>query len=201
MGWELSLQAIPEDCELLSLARKNKDIAETLPFLHMGISELDNWLKSDEEVDLLFASKLADLLIARPNLASRYFYGGRRCYDIIEYLLCANRRCNSQSKTQECIIQTAIHGNKSVYPGVRSSQGISEIRLVSANLVPQIVEYMHGISYEQFKKHWNVEKMIECSVYKMGSGKLQWGWEEFQGMYQLYQQAQKYGEAVLATID
>lgn len=201
MGWELSLQAIPEDCELLKLANKDREIAEKLQFIEIAIDEIEQWLISDYPATKLFAKMLLPILETKPRLQSRYFYGGRRCYDIIEYLLCEERRCNDQKHSEQCMIQIAIHGNTAVHPKAKTTQGISGIQLITTEVVPKVTEYMSQISYEQFKRHWNPTKMLECGVYKISAGKLQSSWEEFQGIYNLYQQAEKHNEAVIATID
>lgn len=201
MGVEARYQAIPEDCELLLLARQDRRWAETLAAFHsiagMGVRP-SPWLQTFPE----FVYAVAALVEEKPGLIKRYFNASGRNFDAIMYLLSPVRRTGKSWQTDQSSIRKVIYGAERLHTEALASQG-RPIGFVSANGVDVLSDYLAGISYEKLHEHYDPQRMK--GIYKMSPNDnektFQVIWEEFVGMQNIYQQAAAHGEAMITVVD
>lgn len=203
MGTEASFQAIPEDCELLIRARRDRKIAEDMQFSLMDATEEPNpqYVRSPEEQ--YFYDAVQELIRVHPGLEKRYFYAGARTYDAIIYLLSPARR-EGEWDGDQSLIKKAIWGVELLHPEACATQGVP-IGFVSTVDTKRIAEYLDRVTREQLHEHYDPLKMRGAAVYKMGLSdserRFEVIWEEFVGMRDVYRAAADHDEAVITVID
>jgi hypothetical protein len=203
MGQEASFQAIPEDCELMIAARRDREIAEIMQFV--------NWYATNEKLRRRyenapdtkeFIHKLEKLLRDKPDFVHRYFYAGGRTYDAIDYLLSPARRGEVEPENDSSLIHEIIYGQERLHPDAIATQG-RPIGCVSAKSVPMYTDYLNQITKDLLHQHYDVSKMTW--VYKIydtdGEERFEVIWEEFVGMREVYRAALEHNEAVITVID
>jgi|GEM_PF-1600164 len=203
MGRELNLQAIPEESELIQIARQDVEVAEMLSQVGSVFEGKNLFSRYKDEASRVIDEKAQEILKQKPYIGKRKYYDVGRQYDVINYLLCEKRRLNSALGFQYSPIHVAIYGNKQIHPEIESSLGF-DITLVTADYVPTIVTFIKGVSFKEFKQFWHPATMEEVGVYKMDSTMderdLVFCWNELQRMLSFYASVAEHEEAVLAWI-
>jgi hypothetical protein len=202
VGFEARYQAIPEDCELLARARKDREIAELMQFFNSFALEE---VSSESPTRIFFANAVKELMRERPGLIERYLHNRTRGYDRILYLLSPARRARDWKNDQSLIhIHKAIRGSERLHPEARATQG-HPIGFVPAKDVQLIADYLDIVTYEGLHEHYNPSHMAEMGVYKIWAESdeavFQSTWEEFTEMRNLYRAAADHNEAVITVID
>jgi hypothetical protein len=201
VGVEARYQAIPEDCDLLARARKDREIAELMQFFNRFA--VDDWAQSDNPTEILFAEFVKELLRKRPGLIDRYLYNVTRGWDRILYLLSPARRAGDW-KNDHSFIHKAIRGSERLHPEATATQGFP-IGFVPAQDVRAVANFLDIVTYEGLHEHYNPAHMEEMGVYKMwadgGETVFQSTWNEFAAMRDFYRVAADHNEAVITVID
>lgn len=202
MGKEAQFQALPEDCDLMLVARQDREIAELIQFFN-GYATQNIRHESDNSKQVKFHELVESVMKQRPQLKDRYFYAGARTYDAIVYLLSpANRTGEFQNNMP--LIHQAIYGQERLHPEATATQG-SPIGLVRTDTVKVIADYLAQITVETLHEHYDDVQMFKAGVYKMwpGSGEERFRviWAEFEAMRQFYQVTAAHDEAVITVID
>jgi hypothetical protein len=202
VGVDLSLQAIPEGCELVIKARINREVAEYLDMFHIFVTGKE-CLPYDSTA--IFVCEAAKALVREhPGLIQRHFReAGRRKWDAILYLLdpeCWLNDCGNDKS----LVNKAITGSERLHPDATASQG-NPIGFVPAHEVRAIVDYFDTVTVEQLHEHYDPDVMWELGVYKMSPGYAEHQfsniWEEFVGIRDFYREAAAHNEAVITVID
>ena len=195
MGVELSLQAIPEDCELLACARQEREIAERTQFFNMYVC--DDWIP-ESLLERYFSDSVKSLTKIDPDLVHRYAYLGGRKYDAILYLLSPARR-SGDYQNDHSLIYKAIKGGERLHPEANATQG-HPIGFVPAKDARIIADYLDIITYDRIYEYY-VPALMSTRVYKMHPDTdFQRVWDEFSGISDLYRAAADHGEAVITVI-
>jgi hypothetical protein len=201
MGKEARYQAIPEDCELLARARKDRETAERIEFFNQWATHPPPPEISPHSVK--FVAAIKTLAQTHPGLIQRYFYAGSRHYDHIIYLLSPTRRRGEFDENDHSLIHKAVYGSERLHPEARATQGVP-IGFVPADDVQTIADYLSTITRDTLHEHYDPERMYKAGVYKppgLGEASFEVTWQEFEGMRRVYQQAAAHGEAMITVID
>ena len=194
MGLELHLQAIPEHCELLELAKKDYTAVEWL-WNFKRILTTGSYYPKGHETER--RNKLDELALkcikGNPSIEVRYFSGHKR-HDSILYLLSLQRR--NREIQDNSLFNIAIHGEVKLNPNENTGY-------ISPESVETIAHFMESVTLDKMKKYYNYERMDDAEVYKLGSPAttLDYSWSEFQEIRKVYLQASKYQEAMLTRIE
>jgi hypothetical protein len=199
MGVEARFQAIPEDCELLKLARKEYDIAEMMEHFDQYANPEKPHPRLSPESEA-FSNLVQPLAKKYPDLYQRYFYAAGRNWDTILYLLSPARRIGNHENDQS-LIRQAIKGSELLHPDARATQG-HPIGFVPTQNVYIVANYLDSVTYEELHEHFNPAAMAQ-KVYKAHTTEsgFQYVWEEFTGMRHIYRAAANHNEAMIVVID
>jgi hypothetical protein len=190
MGVEARYQAIPEDCDLLKRARRDREIAEQLQFFDDYAT--GEWvITAPDMLDHFLVHACEELARKHTGLTDRYFYAGSRMFDAIVYLLSPVRR-HEAPDPDESLIYKAVYGSERLHPEARAGQGYP-IGFVPSHTVRIIADYLEVVTREQLHEHYEPHLMREQGVYKVfehhDERKFQAIWEEFEGMRRVYRAA------------
>jgi hypothetical protein len=204
MGVELRLQAIPEDCELLIKARRDREVAEQMEFFNAWALEIhrSGW-KPETPLEIYFFDAVQELIRQRPSLIQRYFYDGPRGWDALIYLLSPERRARN-SKGDNSLVNKAIKGSEPLHPEANATQGWP-IGFVPIQDVRAIADFFDAVTFEQLHEHYDPKVMLANNVYKSRPDddeiRFQHIWDEFVEIKNLYREAADHNEAVITVID
>lgn len=206
MGYEARFQAMPEDCELMLVARRDREIAECIQFFKMYTSYTTIVGPAIDPKRVEFLELVKKTIALKPDLVDRYYRAGERTFDAIIYLLSPAHRVSKtmMNPADDSWIYRAFWGIERLHPEANASQGFP-IGLVPARAVPELSDYLDSITQEVLHQHYDEQAMYEAGVYKMGlssgEGRFDEIWQEFVGMRALYRAAAEHGEAVITVID
>jgi hypothetical protein len=205
MGLDMSYQAIPADCDLIERARHDKVLGEMLCSVPHWMREFDYpplklWPEADE-----LRQELLELDRRHPGLANRNCYLGRR-WDMLHYLLSANRRGRHCAHTEEdLVLDMAVHGEREIAGHVRAPQGHA-VKYVSPEVVELIAVLLEPMTAVTLRVHYDPTWMVARGVYKFFADQAdssEWGYivDSFVSFRDFYLATARHGESVLVCLD
>ncbi len=172
MGLDMGYQAIP-NCQLLSRSRQEPNFGEHLQFFELYISDPEEELEREREIDedeedyllsIEFVNEALQLIQQYPDLEHRNLRIGR-VWDKFYYLLSTGRR-NCKEVAESDWVKKAIFGGSLLNKTSQTVTGYG-IRYLDPLEVKEIQEKLQTISIEIFGTHWDPSAMSKAGVYKM----------------------------------
>lgn len=196
MGFDLTLQAFPDDCELLEAIRNNPVLAEILPF----IDKLAPRVQPLDAEEMQANTAYQVLKLRKPGIELRRLEFMNREYDCLRYVI--GKWFTHQNLPQ--IEHEIMYGSAMLHPEARLTQGI----VVQFTPSPKVASYLNILESISIDKAWKMvsaEEMLQDHVYKapstFGAEYMSLLIESFEKMKTLYRQATQNGEGIVAMRD
>jgi hypothetical protein len=205
MGWEVELNAIPADCELLAAVARNEIDAELLSFVRTYFRmrrklgcRVDAFARGDRGYEA-FVDALEKIVAAHPGIEHRFCDLERR-FDGLKWLL---QQC---SRDQDATLgTTAIVGESQVTPSARSVQGFP-IRWTPPSTCERIHIWLSNLEPSDLQSHYEPTRMQAAHLYKWVppadiKTAFEWIVKDFESLKRLYRDVASNGEGVLVVAD
>jgi hypothetical protein len=205
MGWEVQLNAIAPDCELLRRINDNELDAELLTFVRIYFRQRREQGRRDETFAYgdknyeIFVNDLEQLMRDKPGIENRYCDLDRR-FDWLKWLL---TECSFPQDAQ--LAEIAIRGESHVTPTARSVQGFP-ICWTSPSTCELIDLWLSELNRPLLESKFDPIRMNCANLYKwQQSGDREDVFEsiieDFNSLQRLYRNVVKNSEAVLVVTD
>jgi hypothetical protein len=205
MGWEVTLNAISPQSNLLRLVNSNELSPELLTFVghyfrlrrEQG-SRVNRFAQGDRDYET-FVDALEQLVSDRPKIETRYCELDRR-FEWLQWLL------TQSSKPQDSsLAKTAIRGESWITPTARSVQGFP-ICLTSPATCELVNIWLSEMDRSLLRSHYDPIAMNAAHLYKWGQSgdpkdAFEWIIEDFNSLQQFYRDVVANSEAVLVVTD
>ncbi len=205
MGWEVELNAIAPDCELLRRIKDNELDSELLTFVRTYFrlrreqgSRVDTFAEGVKDYEI-FVDTLEQLVKDKPGIENRYCNLDRR-FEWLEWLL-----TQSSSPQNAQLAKIAICGESPVTPTARSVQGF-QICWNSSSTCGLIHIWLSKLNRPLLESKFDPIRMNSANIYKWRQSgdpevAFEWVMEDFNSLQRLYQDVVKNSEAVLVVTD
>lgn len=203
MGFDLCLQALPGDCELLRQVRTDYELGELLARVPYWFrSGPPRGLESWPEAQRVWGW-MVELERQFPNISQRNL-DLERAYDQLHYLLSANRRGDA-GDAMDGLMDVAIRGGAPIGQSVRGGQGCL-VRSINATEVADIADLLDCMTSDDLMGHFNPVRMEAQNVYKFQADRVtddgvRYLEQCFMAMQRFYRAAAQHGEDVIVVLD
>jgi hypothetical protein len=205
MGWEVELNAISPQCELLRLINGNKLDPELLTFVPAYFrlrrkrgSRVDSFANGDRGFEIL-VDALEHLVSDHPGIETRYCNLDRR-FDWLQWLL------TQSSNIQDApLAEIAIRGEALITPTARSIQGFP-IRWTSPATCELIDIWLSEMDDSMLQAKYDPMSMNAAGLYKwlqVSDPEVVFEWiiEDLSSLQRLYRGVVTNSEAILVVTD
>lgn len=200
MGFELTYQALPENCLLLLRSRHDPDFGSLLPFFKLFAEQDEEDRENQTRTD--FVQEVRQVVQLHPGIEQRNFSLDRR-WDMLYYLLSEQRR-NCEATDETSLIHQAIFGGDILHPDVRAGQGIL-IRYLPLAKVRRVVALLATLTSETLEVNFDPSAMRQAAVYKIRGDEEKFYFElleqDLKALKTFYQLAVIHHEGVLTCLD
>lgn len=205
MGWEIELNAIVPNCELLQCVHNNEIDAELLTFVRTYFrlrreqgSRVDSFALGDKNYEI-FVNALEQLVRHKPGIEYRYCDLDRR-FEWLKWLL-----TQSSSPQDAQLAEIAIHGESPITPTARSIQGFP-ICWTSPSTCELIYIWLSELNRPLLESKFDPIRMNSAHLYKWQRSRdpevaFEWIMQDFNSLQRLYQNVVEHSEAVLVVTD
>jgi hypothetical protein len=202
MGLDMTYQALPRGCDLIERAKADADFGSALSLLPI-------WYRRGgpgHEPDSTAARELweaARLLAARHPGPERRSFSPGRTWDVLHYLLSAERREEPDAGEIDALFSRAVKGGEVLAGHLAGGQGIP-IRYVTPEDVQAAARRLESMDCAALRAHYDPQRMEDTGVYKFLAD---WpgSWESicgsFLGFRAFYLEVARHGEGVLVCLD
>lgn len=205
MGWEVELNAIPADCELIAAVKRQEIDAELLICVRgyfrlrrKHSCRVDSYTQGDPDYEIL-VDYLERIMVDHPDIQYRFCDLQRR-FDWLKWLL---EQCSEGDDPG--LATTAIGGEVQVTPTARSTQGFP-ICWTSPETCKRIHAWLSELTPADLQAQFDPDRMDRATLYKWvppvdAVRNLDWIVKDFEALKQFYADVAKRSEAVLVVAD